>query len=108
MTKKTSVISTNSINRRHALILGTAGAVIPFGLPALALTKAEAESLINTITKEEIDALAQKHLKDENFYILVVGDGASNRSKLEKLGYEVVELDAKGDVIEETQLEVDK
>jgi zinc protease len=68
----------------------------------------EQTEIINTISKDEIDALAKKHLKNENFYILVVGDGASNRSKLEKLGYELVELDAKGNVIEETQLDVDK
>ena len=68
----------------------------------------EQMNIINTITKKEIDALAKKYLKDENFYILVVGDGASNRAKLEKLGYELVELDAKGNVIEETQLEVDR
>ena len=64
--------------------------------------------IVNSISKEELDALAKKHLKEDNFYILVVGDGASNRAKLEKLGYELVELDAKGNVIEETQLDTDK
>jgi zinc protease len=64
--------------------------------------------IIQNISKKEINKLAKKYLDNDNLYILVVGDGASNRPKLEKLGYELVELDAKGNVIEETQLEVDK
>ncbi len=68
----------------------------------------EQTKIINTISKKEINALAKKYLDDENMYILVVGDGATNRSKLEKLGYELVELDPKGEVVEETVLQTDK
>lgn len=59
----------------------------------------EQTEIINTISKKEIDALAKKYLQDEKMYIMVVGDGASVRPKLEKLGYEVVELDVKGEPV---------
>jgi zinc protease len=59
--------------------------------------------IINTITKAEIDDLAKEHLQTDEFYILVVGDAASNREKLEALGYEVVAVTEKGDIITEYQ-----
>lgn len=68
----------------------------------------EQNKIIATITKEEINGLAKKYLQDENLYILVVGDGASNRSKLEKLGYEIVDVDAKGDIINDNTIDVKK
>ena len=55
--------------------------------------------IIRSITKEEIDALAKKHLDIENMHILVVGDGASHREKLKALGYEVIDVTEKGDII---------
>lgn len=55
--------------------------------------------IIATISKEEINGLAKKHLQPENFYILVVGDAASNKDKLKALGYEVVDVTEKGDII---------
>ncbi len=64
--------------------------------------------IINTISKEEINALAKKYLNDDQFYILVVGDGASNREKLRKLGYDMIELDAKGDVVEDMTIDTKK
>lgn len=68
----------------------------------------EQTKIIKSISKKEINALAKKYLDNDNMYILVVGDGASNRSKLEKLGYELVELDPKGEVVEETVLQTDR
>lgn len=68
----------------------------------------EQTNIINTITKAEINELAKKYLNDEQFYILVVGDGASNREKLRKLGYDMIELDAKGDVIEDMTVDTKK
>jgi len=58
----------------------------------------EQTKIVEDITKAEIDALAKKYLQPENMYILVVGDEATNRAKLEKLGYEVVVLDERGEV----------
>jgi zinc protease len=65
----------------------------------------EQTKIINTISKSEINGLAKKYLKDENFYILVVGDAASNRAKLEKLGYELVQLNAKGEVVDDKSID---
>ena len=64
--------------------------------------------IIATITKDEINGLAKKYLQDENLYILVVGDGASNRSRLEKLGYEIVDVNEKGDIINDNKIEIKK
>lgn len=64
--------------------------------------------IVATIGKNEINKLAKKYLADDKFYILVVGDAASHRSKLEALGYEVVELDETGAVIEENKIDRNK
>jgi zinc protease len=52
--------------------------------------------MLRTITKEELDALAKKMLPVEKMNILVVGDKKSVKPGLDKLGYEVVELDKEG------------
>ncbi len=66
----------------------------------------EQNEIIQQITKEEIDALAKKNLKYDEMYIVVVGDKASLKPKLARLGYEIVELDEKGEVVkDETQLQ---
>jgi zinc protease len=54
--------------------------------------------ILQRITKAEIHALAQKYLPYEKMNILLVGDKAAIKPGLEKLGYEVVELDAEGNV----------
>ena len=52
--------------------------------------------LIARITKEELNALAKKYLDLNQFYIVIVGDGVGNLTRLKKLGYELIELDAEG------------
>ncbi len=54
------------------------------------------QEILKTITKEEIDALTNKNLPAEKMYIVVVGDKAKVYENLEKLGYEVIELDVEG------------
>jgi zinc protease len=49
-------------------------------------------NLLKSMTVQDINQLAKKHLPLDNMVILVVGDAASNKSKLEGLGYEVVEF----------------
>jgi len=58
----------------------------------------EQTKLVENVTKKELDALAEKYLQPENMYILVVGDEKSIRPGLEKLGYEIIVLDASGEV----------
>ncbi|GAB2526224.1 M16 family metallopeptidase [Rufibacter soli] len=55
--------------------------------------------ILQNITKEEINALAKKYLPVDNMSIMLVGDKAAIKPGLEKLGYEVVEMDAEGSVI---------
>ncbi|WP_027076229.1 M16 family metallopeptidase [Maribacter antarcticus] len=64
--------------------------------------------IINSITKKEINSLADKHLQIQNMNILVVGDKASNIAQLIELGYEIVELDALGNVMPEKDSSVKK
>ena len=85
---------------------GFLGRIIRYDLDANYVEQ-QAE-IISTITKDEIDALAKKHLNLENMYIMVVGDAASNREKLEALGYDVVDVSVKGDILEQIQEGNDK
>lgn len=103
----------NSIGQQDALKYETPGQkagflrnIIRYNLdPSYVDERAE---IIRTITKKEIDALAKKHLDMENMYILVVGDAASNKEKLKALGYEVVDVTEKGDIIVEVEEGNDK
>lgn len=56
----------------------------------------EQTTILNTISEREIDALAKKYLDLNKMAIVVVGDKATVFPGLEKLGYEVVELDTEG------------
>ncbi|MGB3619639.1 MAG: pitrilysin family protein [Catalinimonas sp.] len=60
--------------------------------------------ILNNITKEEIDLLAKKYLPTDRMHILVVGDKASVKPGLEKLGYEIVELDQDGNRIDADEM----
>ncbi len=57
----------------------------------------EQAKIIDSITKEEINALAMKHLDYKKMKILMVGDEATILPKLKELGYEVILLDEKGE-----------
>ncbi len=57
---------------------------------------AKQNEILRNITKEEINALAKKYLQVEKMSIMLVGDKAAIKPGLEKLGYEVVELDPDG------------
>jgi zinc protease len=61
--------------------------------------------LLNKISKEELDAIAQERLKLEKMVIVVVGDEAKNIEGLRKLGYEIVKLNAKGEPVESESME---
>jgi zinc protease len=65
-----------------------------YNLPKNFLDKQTA--MLNKLTADRIKALAQLHLKPDNAFIVVVGDKASVMPSLSRLGYEIVQLDAKG------------
>lgn len=56
--------------------------------------------ILKTITKEEVNQLAKKLLPYDKMVIVVVGDKNSNFEKLSKLGYEIVELDTEGNILD--------
>ena len=55
--------------------------------------------ILQGVTKAEIDALAKKNLQPSQMFITVVGDKKSILPGLQKLGYEIIELDSDGNVI---------
>ena len=56
----------------------------------------EQNAILSKITKADIDALAKKYLPYNKMVIVVVGNKAKVYEPLQKLGYEIVELDANG------------
>ncbi len=56
----------------------------------------EQSEILAAIGKDELDALARKHLLMEDMIIVVVGDKSTILEGLEGLGYEIVELDENG------------
>ncbi|MTI21460.1 insulinase family protein [Fulvivirga sp. RKSG066] len=68
----------------------------------------EQMSILNKMTKAEIDKIAEERLKTDEMIILVVGDEASNIEGLRKLGYEIVKLNEKGEVVEDMKTDSSK
>jgi zinc protease len=60
---------------------------------------AQQTTILNSISKSEVNALAKKRLPYNNMVVVVVGDKASNFDKVKKLGFDVVEIDANGKII---------
>jgi zinc protease len=58
--------------------------------------KTKQNQILKTITKKDIDAISKKYIDVNKMNILVVGDKAKILPGLQKLGYEIVELDADG------------
>ena len=60
----------------------------------------EQNQILAAIGKDELDALAKKHLVMEDMIIVVVGDKVVILPELQGLGYEIIELDANGMPVE--------
>ncbi len=60
----------------------------------------EQNEILAAIGKDELDALARKHLLMDDMIIVVVGDKSTILEELEGLGYEIIELDENGILIE--------
>ncbi|MCC7301583.1 MAG: insulinase family protein [Bacteroidia bacterium] len=108
ITEKELSFTKNSIGQSDALKFEQPGQKAGFLLRLLDynLDKTYIEKqgeILKTITKADLDAYAKKMLQPENMIITVVGDKekwyAGIEKKAKELGYEVVELDADGNII---------
>ncbi|MEO5683498.1 MAG: pitrilysin family protein [Chitinophagaceae bacterium] len=68
--------------------------ILEYNLPADYVDKQN--KILANITKAEIDGLAKKWVRPEKINILLVGDKAKILPGLQKMGYEIVELDTDG------------
>ena len=71
--------------------------MLEYNLPADYVTKQN--QILNTIAKKDIDAVAKKYLDVNKMNILLVGDKQKILPGLQRLGYEIIELDADGNVV---------
>jgi len=77
--------------------LGFLGQIMTYDLPDNFVD--ERNEILANITREELSALAVKHLDQSDMIIVVVGDKASILPGLEALGHPIVELDEDGNPI---------
>ena len=94
----------SSVGQRDALRYETSlqkayflGQIIEYDLPKNFVEQQSA--ILKNITKAEINAIAQKRLPIKNMVIAVVGNKSLVKPGLERLGYEVVELDKEGNPV---------
>lgn len=86
----------NAINQKDALKYETPRAKLGFLAQILEhdltadFVKQRAK-IVESITKDEINALAKKHLNIEDMFMVVVGDAKTLAPQLEALGYEVID-----------------
>lgn len=76
---------------------GFIGRILKYKLNPDYVTKQN--QILDGITQKEINSLAKKHLPADKMRIVVVGDKELVKPGLEKLGYQVVEIDERGKVI---------
>jgi zinc protease len=91
----------SALGQRDALAYETAfqkagfvGRMLEYDLPANFVD--EQNKILASLTKAEVDRVAAKWIKPQNANILLVGDKVKILPGLEKLGYEIVELDVNG------------
>lgn len=75
---------------------GFIGRILEYNLPANFTD--EQAAILKNMTAAEINALAKKWLNLDRMNILLVGDKAKILPGLQKMGYEIVELDADGNI----------
>lgn len=80
--------------------------IIHYNLPTDYVKKQN--DIIKGMTVDRINELARQNLSYEQMKIVVVGDKNTIEPGLERLGYEIVHLDANGNVINETKIDVKK
>ena len=88
----------NAINQKDALKYETPRAKLGFLAQILEhdltadFVKQRAK-IVDTISKDEINALAKKHLNIDDMFMVVVGDAKTLKPQLEALGYEVIDYE---------------
>ena len=70
------------------------GRILQYDLPSDYISKQN--DIVKNIKKNEIDALAKKWLDADKINIVLVGDKAKILPGLQKMGYDIVELDVEG------------
>ena len=96
VTDEELVFMRKAINQKDALKYETPNAKLGFLAQILEFDLEpnfvkERNKIVSTISKEEINALAKKHLNAKDMIYLVVGDAKTLRPELEKLGMKVVD-----------------
>ncbi|WP_235838626.1 M16 family metallopeptidase [Cognaticolwellia aestuarii] len=88
----------NAINQKDALKYETPGSKLSFLAQILEHNLSadfvkQRNEIVKNISKEEINALAQKHLNIKEMLMVVVGDTKTLKPQLEALGYEVIDYE---------------
>jgi zinc protease len=91
----------SALGQREALLYesgfqkaGFIGRILTYDLPADFTV--QQNKILSSLTKTEVDQLATKWIKPENMSILLVGDKTTILPGLQRLNYEIVELDVNG------------
>jgi zinc protease len=95
------VFMKNAIGQRDALRYETGfqkagfiSRILDYNLPANYIE--QQNKILKNITKKEIDALAKKWIDPSKLNVLLVGDKVRIMPGVQKMGYEIVELDVNG------------
>ena len=101
ITQDEIVFLKSSLGQRDALLYetgsqkaGFVGRILEYNLPGNFVDTQN--EILKNITKAELDALTKKWITADNMNILLVGDKAKILPGLEKMGYEIIELDVDG------------
>jgi zinc protease len=91
----------NAIGQRDALRYETGfqkagfiSLILEYNLPANYIE--QQIKILKNMTKKEMDALAKKWIRPDKLNMLLVGDKVRILPGLQKLGYEIVELNTEG------------
>ncbi|HVF82017.1 MAG TPA: pitrilysin family protein [Flavisolibacter sp.] len=91
----------NAVGQRDALAYETGpqkaafiGRILDYNLPANFVE--QQNKILQSMTKAQMKAMAQKYLHPDKMNILLVGDKKKIMDGVKKLGYEIIELDADG------------
>ena len=101
ITKQELQFLKNALGQRDALLYetpiqkaGFIGRILTYNLPANYTQ--QQNKILAGLTREQVNASAKKWLNPEKMNILLVGDKEKIYPGLQKLGYEIVELDVDG------------